>query len=663
MRALRLGPWLAITALATLATSPAWAIIKSQGNPTLITGLTTLNGVTPSFGALQSAMGPTSAAGSLYADGDTVTLTGGTATTQAVLAIVDIDAVSATVAAGGTGGTNGACTVTATTGTGTKAQFTGTVSGNALTGPLTVAVAGDYTINPTGISSGVVPNEPVTGCSLTGAQVAMTMGALGFSVQNPGVYSVVPASPVAQGSSSGSGTGATFPMTWGWLAAGGSFADLTIAGISAQSSNTIWGLRAGNQLAPGTSGGATGTEETFFGYQAGYAVKQGGFNTAFGVNAIGSGGSCAPNVSSLTAVGTDAMRNYCGGNGSTAIGTSALKNFSQNSFFGANNTAIGTSTMLNLNSSSGVNNVALGENACQGASGSQSFNNGVCVGQGTGGALTSASKFLVLGTGIGNSTLASASGVILIGSGNVAVDTNTSNSINIENIITATGTGTAATSITTIAGGMAHNGTALPAQAAGTLGISGNASNPTTSANGEGDIFLVSTTGGVGIQGKGSTSDFTVFDSAGAAALTVPTGTTGIKVAGSITATLSAASGTNQVCTGSAGTAFTTVASGTACASSAMRYKNPFGERLDPSRLAALDPDAWRYKDEERFGDRVHVGLYADDVQKMDPRCVVYQDGKLENYEDRCVIAYLVAATQAQQREIEGMRRYMGTGR
>lgn len=127
---------------------------------------------------------------------------------------------------------------------------------------------------------------------------------------------------------------------------------------------------------------------------------------------------------------------------------------------------------------------------------------------------------------------------------------------------------------------------------------------------------------------------------------------------------LSAAAGANQVCSGTGGI-LTTVASGTACASSAMRYKIPEG-RIENGlgALATLAPSPFQYKDTERFGDRVHVGLYADDVQKMDPRCVVYDEsGKLENYEDRCVLAYAVAAIQQQQHEIEGMRRYMGTGR
>ena len=77
----------------------------------------------------------------------------------------------ATVVAGGTGGTPGAVTITGTTGTGTKFQATGTISGGgALTGPLVVTVAGSYTADPTDYT-----DEPVTGGSLSGATVFLTL--------------------------------------------------------------------------------------------------------------------------------------------------------------------------------------------------------------------------------------------------------------------------------------------------------------------------------------------------------------------------------------------------------------------------------------------------------------------------------------------------------
>ena len=79
--------------------------------------------------------------------------------------------ISATVHAGGSGGTNGVVTITGTSETGTKFKANGTISGGALTGPLTIARAGDcYTVQPTSLTA-----EPVSGGGLSGAQVSLTM--------------------------------------------------------------------------------------------------------------------------------------------------------------------------------------------------------------------------------------------------------------------------------------------------------------------------------------------------------------------------------------------------------------------------------------------------------------------------------------------------------
>jgi hypothetical protein len=107
--------------------------------------------------------------------------------------------------------------------------------------------------------------------------------------------------------------------------------------------------------------------------------------------------------------------------------------------------------------------------------------------------------------------------------------------------------------------------------------------------------------------------------------------------------------------------------SSTICGISAIKYKNldPESEAVQPGpALAGLDTlrtDAWHYKPEfQDHGKDVHVGLIADDVAKMDPRCGAYDDkGELYNYQDRCVTAYVIAAvkglearSEAQQREI-----------
>jgi hypothetical protein len=207
-------------------------------------------------------------------------------------------------------------------------------------------------------------------------------------------------------------------------------------------------------------------------------------------------------------------------------------------------------------------------------------------------------------------------------------------------------------------GVIAANGTTAN-PTAGTLKITGEVAAPSLSANGQGFIYLLSTTGGIGLSGQGSTNDITINNKSGSAAIVVPTGTQNITVGGSITASLSAAAGANQVCTGTAGTAFTTVASGTACASSALRFKNPkgwFDITQAPKRISFLRPGDWTYKDTRMYGNNLYGGIYADDVKKMDPLCVTYdkKDGGLFNYYDRCVMAWLTADMQySDQRDSE----------
>jgi hypothetical protein len=149
------------------------------------------------------------AAGTGYVPGDTITLTGGTSSVGGVADVTATKVVSATVAAGGSGGTNGTQTVTGTTGNGTRFQASVTVSGNAITAVLSITVAGEYTTNPTTIAT-----EPVTGASLVGAQLNVVMGVIKAAPHTQGTYTVLPSNPIAQGSTSGSGTGATLNATW-----------------------------------------------------------------------------------------------------------------------------------------------------------------------------------------------------------------------------------------------------------------------------------------------------------------------------------------------------------------------------------------------------------------------------------------------------------------
>jgi hypothetical protein len=128
---------------------------------------------------------------------------------------------AATVFASGSGGTNGACVVTTTTGTGTQAQLSGTVTGGALTNPLTVSIAGSFTTNPDLTHNSA--QEPVTGCGLTGAKVGLGIGAatfapIGTSAGNsvPGISALgTPTSVTMLGGSGPQGNQPVATLTWG----------------------------------------------------------------------------------------------------------------------------------------------------------------------------------------------------------------------------------------------------------------------------------------------------------------------------------------------------------------------------------------------------------------------------------------------------------------
>lgn len=161
-------------------------------------------------GVSNTVVTPQSGGGS-YAPADTFNIAGGTAGTTTVLTVTTTKVISATIAVAGTSGTPGTATVTGTTGTGTKFQANVTISGGgAITAINSITVAGSYTANPSTLTA-----EPVTGASLSGAELSVVMGINVAAITTPGSYTVLPTNPVAQGSTSGSGTGATFNLSWG----------------------------------------------------------------------------------------------------------------------------------------------------------------------------------------------------------------------------------------------------------------------------------------------------------------------------------------------------------------------------------------------------------------------------------------------------------------
>lgn len=182
-------------------------ILKDNGgflfNPSPLPTLNSVANVIDTVSRLNTL--EVNAAGTGYVPGNFIYPSGGVQTTQSILRVVTTKVVSATVAAGGTGGTPGTQTVTGTTGTGTKFQASVTVDGGgAISAVLSITTVGSYTVNPTTITA-----EPVTGASLTGAKLSVVMGVDTISIINPGVFTTTVTS-LTQGSTSGSGTGATF---------------------------------------------------------------------------------------------------------------------------------------------------------------------------------------------------------------------------------------------------------------------------------------------------------------------------------------------------------------------------------------------------------------------------------------------------------------------
>lgn len=102
----------------------------------------------------------------------TIAITGGGGTLA--MATVGTKVITASVVAGGSGGTPGLTTFTGTTGTGVKFTCTGTIGGGGvLSGALTVVIQGAYGAG-TPITN--IAAEPITGGSLTGATVSVSLG-------------------------------------------------------------------------------------------------------------------------------------------------------------------------------------------------------------------------------------------------------------------------------------------------------------------------------------------------------------------------------------------------------------------------------------------------------------------------------------------------------
>jgi hypothetical protein len=380
----------------------------------------------------------TTANGNGYAPGDSYTpsIPGATANSilsgaynNAVLYVATTQVVSATVAAGGSACTGTTATLTGTTGTGGSGAFftaTAPVSGGAIQSPVTITSGGSYRTNPTSISA-----EPVTGSSCSGAQLTLVMGVQFANVQNPGSYSAIAgaSASVTQSATSGAGAGATFTLT---------FAPYGLLIPPTNSPN--FGAQNVNQAAYNFCAGylclnanTSGVENTAFGWSALAFDTTGSYNTGFGVHALG---AALTTGSNNTGVGVDAGRNLTTGNSNTFVGLSA----GLNSAAAFSNTVVGSGAMTAATTS--IQNTVVGTSAGNNLTGS----NNTVVGFNSGGKISSGASNIAIGPTVATVTLTTGNHNVLIGTSS-AVDTvasNTSNEINIENLLFFNSASTAA---------------------------------------------------------------------------------------------------------------------------------------------------------------------------------------------------------------------------
>ncbi|MEI7720180.1 MAG: tail fiber domain-containing protein [bacterium] len=287
-----------------------------------------------------------------------------------------------------------------------------TVGGTSVVSGLGLAI-GPGTISLISGGSGYVVGDTMTltcaGATFTTSPViavtAVNSGTItGLTLTNAGVSTIAPGASCTftQASTSGSGSGASWTGSFAPIASVLSFASLGTGG-SANSNGSLF-LGAETPAA-----NLSGSEETFVGDRCGGNIVNGSGNTCLGHDAAGIYGGTNLTASGVTFVGQDAGRNYGGGVGQTALGSSALRNVSGNY-----DTGLGYQAGQNL--TTGTNNTI--------------------IGYGVAPTLTTGGGNIAIGTG-------SSTDVALA---------NTSNTLNIGQIIFTTGINTPSTSATNIAG-------------------------------------------------------------------------------------------------------------------------------------------------------------------------------------------------------------------
>jgi hypothetical protein len=144
--------------------------------------------------------------GGSYIPGETLTANGGTPIINATMNVVATEVRTVTIANTGTLYTNGS-TISLTGGTGTNATFT--VTTNTTGGPTALAIVsrGYYTANPTLTNTATTSSD-----SGTGLRVDVTTRVANVAILNAGAYTVEPSTSANNRVIGGSGTGAEFAL-------------------------------------------------------------------------------------------------------------------------------------------------------------------------------------------------------------------------------------------------------------------------------------------------------------------------------------------------------------------------------------------------------------------------------------------------------------------
>ena len=151
------------------------------------------------------------AAGTVYVPGDTITLNDSAAVTHGVIKVSTTGVVSATIAAAGTftGSTGDIYSIRNYR---NRNKISSILYSNTWVRNHCSSVyycSWSYTVNPTTLAT-----EPVYAANLSGAKLDVVMGVATAAITTAGAVASTPSNPVAQTSSSGSGTGATFNLTY-----------------------------------------------------------------------------------------------------------------------------------------------------------------------------------------------------------------------------------------------------------------------------------------------------------------------------------------------------------------------------------------------------------------------------------------------------------------